>query len=1249
MESLPKDKKPLTEAQRQAVTARGNVLVMAGAGTGKTHTLVERCLHCLCAEQPPASLEEILVVTFTEAAAAEMRQRLRERLENALDSRPSTLDQHWAEQIALFDTAHIGTLHSFCLKLVREHFHELGLDPQLTVLDAGEARLLADETLDEELQAHYAGQGELAEAVQRLIQIYGGGRDQTIRRLALRLHDYAQTRPDADGWLARQIEQFAAPAPDEWRRWLLDAIRDWRDEWLPVLENLKDGNENAVECLNILQNLNGSAPVLDVGSSLRLESIGAQRRPYNRVPPFSRETAAEILAQIVAADNNWPARRKTVLRQPLEDLFDDAKFFVSLAAVKNGNDPLTEDWDWVRGPMSALLRLTQNFSARFAARKRDDGVLDFHDLEQFALKLLWDFAANRPTSVAGHWRQKIRFVFVDEYQDINAAQDKIIQSLGRESKDANRFLVGDVKQSIYRFRLADPKIFRDYAQGWRGKSGQTIHLAENFRSREGLLNFVNSVFEPLMREAIGGVRYDAEARLQFGAPDRRAALGAARDASPRAELLLRFKKGRNDAESSDDSGAGDLADLPETEKEARLLAQRLKQLQAGKHEIWDAGQKEFRPAEWRDMAILLRAPSGKAEVYAKEFQHAGVPLIVERGGFYDSIEILDLLSLLQLLDNPLQDVPAIAVLRSPLVGLSLDELAQIRLAARGVHFWTALSRTQIANCELRNETAEKIGKFLERFRRWRQLARQVSLSQCLESVLAETLYADWLVTRPRGAQRRANVERFLGLAQKFDQFQQQGLFRFLKFIEAQREAEVEPGVAPAADEKAVRLMSIHQSKGLEFPIVAVADLAKPFNLQDLRGEIIFDELFGLCPRVKPPHTGRRYPSLPHWLAQSHQRREQWGEELRLLYVALTRARDMLVLTGTITGKKWESVWTKPAAITPQAIVAANSCADWLGLWFAQHTNAAGATQGESPHLRWRIADDAELADADSIRWGERPRGDEAATAAQAPRVPPDQSESLDVAATERLRDALEWKYKFHAATQRAAKSSVTTLRRQAAEELDDEAEQFFRSQFSAKRPTKPLAPPVRNPQSAIRNLQLSAADTGTAHHKFLQHLALDKANDVVTLKVEANRLVLAGILSADERAALVPGNVAAFWSSEPGRKIRAQAAHVRRELAFTARFSPAELAAITGVKSAPELENEFVVVQGVADLVVLLPEEIWLADFKTDEIHQAGLPNKIKAYAPQLKLYARALEKIYSRPVTERWLHFLSARKTLEI
>jgi ATP-dependent helicase/nuclease subunit A len=1183
----------LTPLQRQAVAARGNVLVKAGAGTGKTHTLVARCLDLLCRER--AALDEILIVTFTEAAATEMRQRLRRALERRSQENPG--DSHCAEQLALFDAAHIGTLHGFCLKLVRDHFYELGLDPQLAMLAEGEARLLADETLNEQFQSHYEGHDEFSTAVQNLIQIYGNDRDEKIRSLILRLHNYAQTRPDAEGWLARQIGKFSLPESGEWEKWLLDGIRHWRDEWLPALENLRAKNVKAAECVEILKKLPKA---------------------------FPREQAAIVLDEIQNASTVWPKGKKGVFGKPLEKFFMDAAFLNSLAAIENGCDPLTEDWNWIRGHMTAMLRLTQNFSARFAVRKRDDGVLDFHDLEQFALKLLWDSEKEKLTQTAERWREKLRFVFVDEYQDINAAQDKIISALSCDGLSANRFLVGDVKQSIYRFRLANPKIFRDYARDWRGENGQMIPLAENFRSRESLLNFVNSIFEPLMREEIGGVKYDDEAKLKFGSPETRADNSTAKDSSPCAELLLRFKKSRSE-NSESENGNDDLADLEESEKEARLLALRLRELKNSGRKIWDNEEEKFRAVDWRDMAILLRAPSGKAEIFAKQFERAGIPLVVERGGFYDSAEILDLLSLLQLLDNPLQDVPAIAVLRSPLVGLSLDELAQIRLAARDVHFWTALVRSRNSEAGIQNELRPKIEKFLERFARWRQLTRQASLSQCLEDVLAETHYGDWLQAQSRGAQRHANVGRFLNLAQKFDQFQRQGLFRFLKFVEAQREIEAEPEVALVADENAVRLMSIHQSKGLEFPVAAIADLAKPFNEQDLRGEIILDEQFGLCPRVKPPQTGSHYPSLPHWLAQRNQKEELRGEELRLLYVAMTRARDNLILTASVTGKKWETIWTKPGEITPQKIVAAKNFADWFGLWFANQvqspkSKAQSEMEGELPHLRWRVANDEELAGEKVV---------EEKTESELP--------ALDGESKQKLREVLIWQYKFNAATRRAAKSSVTALRRQAADELDDEAESIF--------------VPHNFTRTATRRTRgkLSAAQAGLAHHKFLQHFSFESAANLESLKTEAQRLENGNFISADESAVLDLKAIAAFWKSDAGGNILKHASNVKRELAFTAKFSPKELDGIFERETAASLENEFVVVQGVADLVVLLPDEIWLADFKTDEIRANGLAEKIKIYWPQLKLYASALSRIYGRPVTNCWLHFLSARKTVDV
>jgi ATP-dependent helicase/nuclease subunit A len=1167
----------LTPSQQRAVAARGNVLVMAGAGTGKTHTLVERCLDLICEEN--VSLDEILIVTFTEAAATEMRERLRSALENAAAQRPGA---GLVEQLALFDAAHIGTLHSFCFKLVREHFHELALDPQLSVLDEGEARSLSDEILEEQFQSHYENEDAFSLAVQELIRIYGGGRDEKIRALVLRLHHYIQTRADADAWLTKQIENFSSAEPAQWREWFSEAVSSWRGDWLPVLRELKSGNEKAAECLASLE----------------------------RFPASKTSAYVSLFEEIVAADENYPAKRKTALRKPIEKFFDDAKFLGSLVMAGKA-DPLAEDWGWVRDPMKTLLLLTKEFSANFSARKQIDGVLDFHDLEQFAIKLLWNFEAVAPSVIAERWREKLRYVFVDEYQDINAAQDRIISALSRD----NRFLVGDVKQSIYRFRLADPGIFRDYAKAPAAWNGQVIPLLENFRSHESLLDFINSLFAPLMREDIGGVLYDDQAKLKFGAPETRTELSVAKNPEPRTELLLRAK---TRGESSSDDALGD---LQESEKEARMLALRLLELKNSGHQIW--GDGEFRAAEWRDFAVLLRSPSGKAEIFAKQFERAGIPLLVERGGFYDSSEISDLLSLLQLADNPLQDVPCIAVLRSPLVGCSLDELAQIRLAGQG-HFWFALNHAVLPKSNVPDETRAKLAKFLERFTRWRKIAQQSSLSQCLEHILSETHYDVWLLSRPRGAQRRANIQRFLNLAERFDAFQRQGLFRFLRFVDAQREIEAEPEVAPLAGENAVRLMSIHQSKGLEFPVVALADLGKSFNEQDSRGEIILDERFGLCSRVKPPSSGGRYPSLAYWLAQKNQRRELRGEELRLLYVALTRARDTLILSAGVSEKKWQSYFEGKAVVTSREILAANGCLDWLGLWFkvqAANSKIENPMQGELPTLRWRFVDDSELT--------ERP------ASANEPVVAP---LSFDEAVVKKVSAVLDWQYPFAAASLRAAKTSVTALRRQA-DESADEADQRFQPSPRFRRP--------RQPQEG--RPQLDAVDTGVAHHKFLQHFSFERAIDLKSFTKEAKRLEREDYLSTDETAALDLEALAEFWSSETGKKFRTNPAAVRRELPFTASFSPAELDDVLGKTSDPTLKNEFVVVQGVADLAALFPKEIWLVDFKTDAVRAKDLPEKIEYYSPQLKLYARALEKIYSRSVTQCWLHFLAVRKTVAV
>lgn len=1181
----------LTSFQQAAIAARGNVLVVAGAGTGKTRTLVERCLYCLVNEKPRASIDEMLIVTFTDAAAAEVRERIRHSIEREAEKNPAEF--HWAEQLALFETAHIGTLHGFCFRLVREHFYKLELDPQVSILSAEEAALRERDALDTVMLRHYTEKTPDAEAVQKLIQVQGGGSDQSIRKLVLQIHNYTQTLPDPKRWFEKQLEVFASPTPIRWEAWLVEGAWTWAKEWL---------EEFAVS--------DGLDPLL-AACVAELEGVSATT---------SRSEFAAILAEISVIEANPPKGKKSdALKKKLAQFFEEAAFLDSLAGIRSEHDPLIEDWNWVRDQMIALIGLACEFGKEFADAKRERGLLDFHDLEQCALRLLWDNVSEKPTTIAEQWRDKLKFVFVDEYQDINAAQDKIISSLSRDDARANRFLVGDVKQSIYRFRLADPSIFRGYMTKWKSPVGKNIPLSDNFRSRETLLVFVNSLFGELMGEKVGGVIYDEDAALRFGEAVEREPLRLAADPSPRVELHLKIKTKADETNAGDEGtlSSRTVADLLDTEKEARLVASRLSGLKDETHQIWDDEKKTFRAVEWRDMAILLRAPSGKAEAYAKEFQRANIPLIVARSGFYESLEVMDLLNLLRVLDNPLQDLPVLAVLRSPLAGLTLDELAQIRLALRKGHFWHAVQTFHRGekNTET-NLLSQKIELFLARFRKWRKFARQSSLSRCLEAVLSETFYVSWLLTQPRGAQRVANLQRFLGLAQQFDQFQRQGLFRFLRFVEAQQLAEVEPDLPAVVTEDAVQLMSIHQSKGLEFPVVVIADLGKGFNFSDLHKDIILDEEFGLCPQICPPHTARTYPSLPYWLARRRQKRELLGEELRLLYVAATRARDTLILTGTMTANKFNK-WIQPRAITSASLLEGRTPLDWLGLWLAKISSINPTERnGANIFLRWSLHAEIEgiSAEPEKISSGER--------------------NFFETDDWKNVQERLAWEYDHQAATTESSKSSVSILRRRYADE--QELAVPFRA-FQKRRMATPLSG---------KPAELSTSDRGTAHHLFLQFVSLESTGNVQELKQEASRLEHDGILNAGQIAALDFSALAVFWQSELGVRVRANEINVRRELAFTSRFSPNELANLIGEELDASLNEEFVVVQGVADVAVILPKEIWLIDFKTDRFDTAQLREKIEYYEPQLYIYATALEQIYKKPVTEIWLHFLSLQRS---
>jgi ATP-dependent helicase/nuclease subunit A len=1154
----------LTAQQQEAVAARGNVLVVAGAGAGKTRTLVERCLAWLLEEQNHGSVDEILMVTFTQAAAAEMRKRLRDGLEQV-----QTTSGRLAEQLALLETAHICTLHSFCFELVSQHFYELGLDPQLTVMSNEESHVLARRTLDGVLDAVYDSDQPADLAIQRLIQATGGDWDKPIRDLIGRLHEYAQTLRDPAGWFAAQEAGFLSEEPAQWRAWLMAELKQWRPSWLPLLQRQPPDNKNAGRCAAALQELGDNA---------------------------SRAQCAAALALIGEIDQFWP-RPKAQWRDPIKEFFGEAEFLLSICAMSGETDPLAEDWNWTRPAMLALLDAARRFGSAFAQAKRNAASIDFQDLEQFALRLLWDH--DRPSAIARQWRRKLRLIFVDEFQDINGAQEAIIQALAREGEEANRFLVGDVKQSIYRFRLADPRIFVKYKTSWAagGLPGRVLGLSENFRSHEGILDFVNALFGPLMREGVGDVDYNQDARLRFGGREGRAAMSSTPCARAPVELLLRrLGEGGEEDDSASDA-----------EKEARLVGRRLLELH---------GDPE-RPAVWKDIVILLRAPRNKTAAYAKEFSRLGIPLAAARGGFYDSAEVRDLLALLQLLDNPLQDLPLLGVLRSPLAGMTPGELAAIRISRPQGPFWNALVdwQRQEARKTPSSVSAEKAARFLQRCRLWRRLARQEAVAPCLEKVMDATHYADWLLTQERGEQRHANLERLLQMARQFDAGRGESLPRFLRFVQAQQESEEETEPAPPASD-AVRLMSIHQSKGLEFPVVVAADLGKRFHWGDLRAQIILDEEYGLCPQVRPPQGFQTWPSLPFWLARRRQKREMLGEEMRLLYVALTRAEQRLILAGTASRKSIGEKWPKRAQAGAETaeILASASYLDWLGSWPPGAANLENS--GQNAFFTWTVYDD-------DHPWL-APPGETTAEAAGA-NGEPDLSPQA--------RDRLDWLYPFHGDAAIPAKAAVSDLRREMALADEEESPPLF----------------IVDKSSRSKDGSLTPAEIGSAHHTLLERVALERAQTVEGLREEAARLRRENLLTPEQCACLDLEALAAFWQSAPGRQLLGRLPALRRELAFTARMDAAELARLGAVEFAHAGASEFVVVQGVIDLAAILPHEIWLLDFKTDHFPARELSEKIKLYRPQIELYSAAISRIHRRPVTQRWLHFLAHRHTASV
>jgi len=1228
-----------TDAQREAIRDRsGSLLVTAAAGTGKTAVLTERCVQ-LVTGTDGADLDRLLVVTFTEAAALEMRDRIRQRLLEQHARRPSA---RLARQIALLDVAAISTLHAFCLQVVRENFSTAGIEPDAQVLDEDEAELLKNELLDALLEELYARTDERGQRFAAFIADYAGGRDSNIRRHILRLHDYLRSLPPGEraAWKKKALAAYELegdgrlPADlfEQLRCALADEIKMLLEMNQPYLQAFREhvgqhkGLERAVTVHETLLELAEKLPRLNDPDQLHAAIEAARKLPW---PPLGR------WGDVPQYRRDWTEW----LRKKWEEG----------VSARWGAPP--EAWAFgiraTRDYAELLLWLADRFGEMYAAAKRRAGRIDYSDMEEHAYALLAETHGG-PSEIAKAYQQRFEAVLVDEFQDINPIQAEILRLISRESADPpepNLFVVGDVKQSIYGFRMTEPDLFQQRQRRIRtGElTGRCIGLQENFRSRPELLTAINEIFKKLMRADETQIEYDRRAELRPGKEYPPAD-------GPVVELHLLDAGPKKGPQPEQEPATGDDAEsFEKREKEALLIARRIEQL-VGTPILDDDGE---RPLRYRDIVVLLRSTRNAAETYAQTLQRCGIPVYAElRSGYFESRPIKDMLSLLEVLENMQQDIPLAAVLRSPVLGQALSDadLAEIRLARPDLPFHQAVTAYALSGPD--EALRCRLGKRLETLRCWRQAARTRPLAEVIARIYEETGLLEYITMTDDGLQGRANLVHLYERARQFGTFTRQGLRRFILFaremIRSGREATAPTAVSEAED--VVRIMSIHASKGLEFPVVFLADLANKFNDQDSQGPIVMDRDGWLGIEARDPQRMVKSETLIQHLAARSVRKQGRAEELRVLYVAMTRAKERLVLTGT--PKTDAAEW-----VGRQRQLWQDSCGP-LPRYLIRH--------GSSP-LHWLVPVLA-AAPADLVDWQEAPeptaptartpiavvvyRGEDHETWQIArPAERPNRTEilsALDEAAggidkmpveASRAIDRLRRLYRYERLTQVPAVMAATELKGRLDWLNEEEA------------PAE-IAEPVRHTSAAAAGLSVprklraqspaeSARQRGAATHLLLQHLDLSGPIDRAALEGQLHEIVARGLLS-DAEAGLIDldGIVWLLSETELGRHLRTHSEAVRREVPFVMRLDPHLYAPGSGSDDPADAA----VVRGVIDMLWATGDGIEIADFKTDVVSGRELERRINLYRDQLRIYAEAIRKIWQRPVQRAWLAFLHAR-----
>lgn len=1260
------------EQQRVIELHNSNILVSAAAGSGKTAVLVERIIRMICDGEHPADIDRLLIVTFTNAAAAEMRERIAAGIAARLEADPG--NEHIQKQSALLHNAQITTIDSFSLFLIRNHFNEIGLDPDFRVADEGEIKLLQQEVLAQLLEDAYAGQfvPEAPEQFHACVEYFcPGGRESVLEQHILNLSRYAGSFPWPAEWLEERKNDYAAGDMEalvhsDYGQYLTERV-----------------NRTVEGCLEKLREVKRLCELPD-GPYMYGELTEAEIEQLERLTSCKdlEEQAAKVPAVTFARlpskkdDSVDPAKRELAkaIRNSVKDTLSD----LSESYFKTPLELAVEQGKACREPLRMLLDLVLEFDRRLLAAKQERHLIDFSDMEHYALQILLkrekveetggtgtDHAETKyrivPSDVAMEYRQYFQEILIDEYQDSNLVQEYLLSAIsGEEEGRYNRFMVGDVKQSIYKFRLARPELFLEKYDTYQ-ETGDLcrIDLAKNFRSRIQVVDAVNGVFSRIMSREIGGIAYDDKAALYPGA-----VYPAQEDPAYGSELLLIRKPEKGEREESGigeqhAEGAGVLVDYDNVRQlEALAIAARIKQLK-GSLQVMEKSAGELRPVRYSDMVILLRTTSGWDEEFKKILEQQGIPVyITSKTGYFGALEVQELLQFLRVLDNPRQDIPLFGVMQSVFGGFTQEEIAQIRSGGEGhsrkrMTLYEALKEVaqsgrtveegeEISAGESAGEEAElsqKADTFLQRIGHYRDLTPFTSIRDLLQRILDDYDYLNYVTALPAGSKRRANVEMLLTKASAFEKTSYFGLFHFIRYMEQLEKYDVDYGEADTLDENAdvVRIMSIHKSKGLEFPVVFVSGLSKRFNMQDANQSLIVDMDLGVAVDYVDSVRRIKNKTLRRTVLSAKMKEDNLAEELRVLYVALTRAREKLILTAVLdkADEKWElAQMTGQERLTYLDFCEAGSYMDFL-LPILPQTGIAVKT------LRTEDLAVEEL--REQLRMGDRREqlrliacGETTLTG------DPEENERKLMY----LRERFAYQYPHPGLQKLYTKTTVSELKIAAMAEKDEAAFHTFE-----EKEVVPYIPGFRREQEKV-----SGAVRGNAFHRTMELLdftylftesglftgcpnnyeeyrrGLDKNRLQNRLEEFLQRETISLRLTEEYAKAVSLPKILNFLEQELAYRMwRAQ------EQGLLYREQPFVLG-IDAKRLDPDLpEGEKVLIQGIIDVFFIEDGEIVLLDYKTDVID--SLEALWNRYNVQIQYYEEALTKLMQMPVKERILY----------